>query len=639
MLNPRQQEAVQSDPNTPTLVLAGAGTGKTHVIAHRVLHLCKDLRLHPMRVAAITFTRKAANELSTRLAGLHPNLASVKTGTFHSFAIDIMKNLKKAPIDSPISRSNFTIMDAKDQKNFVKAIVLDNLPDDFLFEEKKDAVDACVRFINARKEAMQRHKDVPAYLLENPIAQYCHRIYELYEKKAFAENLFDFTEIILRVYFCLLNDKTTRDYVANHYDHFLVDEYQDTNPIQEAFIKVLLNGKETLTCVGDDDQSIYSWRGAKAEYIVSFPERYTNASVITLEENYRSSQNILTAANNVIVNNDVRHKKVLFSNIPDSNDINVTECHNNWDEATHVAETIVSEIEKGTQAKDIAVLFRSNFQTFALEIVFGQLGLPYKMTGGQNFFDREEIKAVLGYLKLIVNPNDSTALAVAASFPKRRIGQKLLNSIGYQAASEGMTLVECLGESKSKGAKELHAVLTTLTKMSETRGLYELVDYAIFDSGVYNYFGELRDEEKAISKKENLEALVDNITRYPETTSVDEFLEHIILTAEGNKKGDENNAISFSTIHGAKGLEYPIVYLIGVSEGILPHKRSIETGDIAEERRLAYVAITRAKSKLNISHFSHDSRGGFFARSSFVDEMKLPNAKTFVIESEEQMVW
>jgi DNA helicase-2/ATP-dependent DNA helicase PcrA len=623
MLNIKQYEAVNSPYDKPTLVLAGAGTGKTTVIAHRVLHLCKDLGLSPSRIGAITFTRKAANELKERLSGLHSNLAVVKTGTFHSFAIDLMKVLKAAPIDTPLSRSKFTIMDSKDQKNFVKKIVETNGFSTSLFEDKKDAVSTCVRYINSRKEAMQRARDVPAGFYEKPVTTYCQSIYRIYEQKAFDQNLYDFTEIILRLYICLINDQPTRDYVSGMFSHLLVDEYQDTNPLQESFVRVLLNGSLSITAVGDDDQSIYGWRGAKSEFILSFPERYENSAVVTLEENYRSSQNILNAANNVIGNNDVRHKKELFSNIPETNAIELQECYNNWAEANYVAETILEDIENGVNASDIAVLFRSNFQTFALEIVFGQLGIPYKMTGGQNFFDREEIKAVLGYLKLMINPNDSTSLAVASSFPKRRIGAKLLTGIEYKAVTEGMTLVESLAESSSKGCKELNLVLRELCSMDESHSLSEIIEYAVHGSGIFDYFSSLKDSEKAEAKRENLQALVDNITRYPENTTVEEFLEHIMLSAEGNKKGDENNAVSFSTIHGVKGLEFPTVFMIGVSDGILPHKRSIEEGDISEERRLAYVAITRAKSKLRISNFNSDNRGLYFAPSVFIKEMKL----------------
>lgn len=625
MLNKKQTEAVTSSPANPLLVLAGAGTGKTTVIVHRIKYLCKDLGVNPMRVGAITFTRKAADELRERLAALHPNLEHVKTGTFHSFAIDIMKRLSNAPIDTSINISNFSIMDAKDQKNLIKKIVNNHKFDAYLFEEQKDAINACLRYINARKEAMQRFKDVPPELHKNPIPNYCHFIYGLYEEITLRQKLFDFTEIILRLYICLKTDENARRFVSGMFDHLLVDEFQDTNLLQFSFIQMLLNGKPSLTLVGDDDQSIYGWRGAKIELIIGFPDQFKNSKVIALEENYRSSQNILNAANNVIGNNAVRHKKVLYSNIEDSNDIEIKACENNWAEAHHVAETIAEDIENGAQAKDIAVLFRSNFQTFALEVVFGQMGIPYKMTGGTNFFDREEIKAVLGYLKLMINPFDSTSLAVAASYPKRRIGEKILSSIEYQSATQGISMVEGLEENSSKGCKALFAVMQDLTSMNKTRSLTEIVEYAVYDSGVFDYFSTLKDEEKAINKKENLQALVDNVSRYPENTTVEEFLEQIMLASEGNKKGDENNAISFSTIHGAKGLEYPTVFMIGVSEGILPHKRAIEAGDTDEERRLAYVAITRAKSKLHISHYMMDNRGGFFSPSSFIDEMNLTN--------------
>ena len=624
MLNTRQQKAVEMPHDTPLLVLAGAGTGKPSVITYRILHLCKNMGLDPRKVLAVTFTKKAATEMSERLVSLHPNLEMVRTGTFHSAAISIMRSLRSAPIESPISKSNYTIMDAKDQRNLVKGIIAENLPVDGLFEEKKDALDTCVRYINSRKEAMQRSKDVTDNYKMNDIQRYCFLIYGLYENLTRAQNLYDFTEIILKLYLCLKKHEHVRD-VASSFSHILVDEFQDTNKLQYEFIKLLLNGRGALTVVGDDDQSIYAWRGSKIDYIIGFEKHFERSNKVTLEENYRSTKTILTAANNVIKNNEERHEKTLFSNLQEGEVIDVVEARSNFDEANYVAEEIMDEMNKGADPKDIAVLFRSNFQTFAIEIVFSQFGIPYKVTGGQNFFDREEIKAVLAYLKMTINPNDSVALETATSFPRRRIGQKILKTVGYKAHTQGLTLIEAMEEETGKGSKGFSSVMSKLISQNAQSGLGDLIHTAIYDTGVYDYFASLKDTEKAENKTDNLNALMDNVKTYADHTSLEEFLESVALTAEGNKKGDEKNSVSFSTIHGAKGLEFPIVHMIGMSEGIFPSRRAVEADSLPEERRLAYVGITRAKKKLKMSSHMVDQQGNSLNKSRFIREMELPS--------------
>lgn len=621
MLNAKQLKATNLPAYAPALVIAGAGSGKTTVLTNRIYKLASVDLIPPHTILAVTFTRKAANELKARCAQLDSRLAIVRTGTFHSAAIEIMRDLRSSAIDTPLSRATFTIMDSKDQKNLVKSIVEAHPAPAGLFEEKKDAIDACVRFINARKEDMQRAADVVVSDW-NHVAIYAFSIYQYYEALTLKQNLFDFTEILFRLYLCLRDHKPSRDYISSKINHILIDEYQDTNALQSALVDMLLNGSSTITAVGDDDQSIYRWRGAKTEYILEFEKNYKGVNIVTLEENYRSTQSILTAANNVIKNNEERHEKVLFSNIESSSDdISLTTFSRSWDEAESIAESIKEQMDQGRQPKDFAILFRSNFQTLELESVFGKHGLPYRLTGGTNFFERVEIKAVMAYLKLTINPNDSSALATACAYPKRRIGEKILKELQYKSATTGLTLVEALGESKSKGCIALFECLNKLTQMNSS--LEDIIETTVHDSGIFQHFSDLRDVDKADATKENLLTLIANASRYAENCTVEEFLEQAALTAEGNKKGDENNAISFSTIHGAKGLEYPVVYLIGLSENTLPHKRSIMENDVSEERRLAYVAITRAKEKLHLSNYLIDRSGSFMSCSRFITEMQL----------------
>ena len=604
--NEQQMEAIMAPADANLLVLAPAGSGKTSTVIQRIIKLCKFDKIHPSEIIAVSFTKKAAGEIAERLVAKHPNLGMVKTGTFHRVALDILKMLRSERPECTFATQQHTILDTDGQKSVIKRIVKDNPPREELFKDKRSMISNIASFINNRKEEMLRAGDLEPNP-RNEIYTYCAKIYALYERDCLQKKVLDFTEIILRLVEGLQNDSATRQYVQSKVSYLLVDEYQDTNRLQSEMIELLIGDRGILSVVGDDDQSIYSWRGAKSSFILGFAERYKNAKVVTLTQNYRSTKPIIDAANNIIQQNSVRHDKAMISNKDGDLPIFTSQFYSNWEEANHVADDIKSKIEQGASINDIAILYRRNSLSYAFESCLTERGIPYVMSTGVGFFDREEIKAAIAYLSLTLNPTDSAAFERVCSYPKRGIGDKKIAAINYLVASQGLTYIEALAEDGSKGCKALCLVLSELSDQRHAP-MTSLISAVIQETGLYEMFEKHKDATLSEVKTDNLNVLM-QIAEQNDEVELADFLENIALTTEGPKTGEDHNSVVLSTVHGVKGLEFEHVYIVGLCENIFPHSKSVDDLEqLEEERRLAYVAITRAKSQLSMTSFKAEPR-------------------------------
>ena len=631
--NKEQNEAIMASADTPLLVLAPAGSGKTSTLIQRVIKLCKVDKFHPNKIIAVTFTKKAAAEIHERLVEKHPNLGMVQSGTFHRIALDILKMLRNELPHCSFATNQHSIIDSDGQKSIIRRIVKENPPRESLFPDKKNMVASIAAFINNRKEEMLRSREIEVNP-KNEIHTYCTKIYELYESDCVRKKLLDFAEIILRLVEGLRDHKNVREFVQSKIDYVLVDEYQDTNPMQSAFVDLLIGSSRRLTCVGDDDQSIYSWRGAKNTFILNFEKRNPGANVITLHNNYRSTKPIIAAANNLIIQNSVRHAKKMISNKSGDIPIFTKEFYNSWDEANHIADEIKKKVDAGEDISSIAILYRRNSLSFPIESCLTERSIPYAMATGVGFFDREEILAALAYLTLIHNPTDSAAFERVCSYPKRGIGDKKIAVINYLVASQGMTFLEALEEENSKGSKILCAVLKSLTVQKHSP-LTSLIHSVLHETGLYEMFEKHKDATKSEVKTDNLNVLM-QIAERSDKIELEDFLENIVLTSEGRKTGEDKKSVILSTVHGVKGLEFEHVYVAGFSENIFPHSKSVDVLEqLEEERRLAYVAITRAKSELSLTSFKMESKAtSANLPSRFLSECGLTiNGKNHEIKS------
>lgn len=603
-LNEKQQQAVSAPPNHQ-LILAGAGSGKTRVLVHRITWLIASGQASPYSILAVTFTNKAAQEMRNRMAELlQAPISSLWIGTFHGLAHRLLRQHWQ---DAGLPEG-FQILDSDDQLRYIKRVIKALELDDTRWKPKQ-----AQGFINSKKDAgLRPHHIEPGFDL---FAKTQLRIYAAYEAACQQAGVIDFAEILLRSYELLRDNKVLLQHYQQRFQYILVDEFQDTNAIQYAWLRQLAGDKNYLTIVGDDDQSIYGWRGAKIENIRKFSQDFANAQVIRLEQNYRSTQTILSASNALISHNTGRLGKELWTQDVEGEDIALYEAFNEIDEAHF----ITAEIKKWGQLhsfSDIAILYRSNAQSRVLEESLIQANIPYRIYGGQRFFERAEIKDALAYLRLVANAHDGAAFERVINWPTRGIGEQTQAMIREQSKQGQQSLWDAahfLIEQQvlsGRAAKALHVFLNLIEQLRETvwnaDTLYEQVEAVIKGSGLIEQYRST-DRDKMLSRLENLEELITAARTYQpehdEGSILNSFLAHAALEA-GEEQADAHQAcVQLMTLHSAKGLEFPLVFICGLEEGLFPHQMAIaEHKHVEEERRLCYVGMTRAMQKLVLSY-------------------------------------
>lgn len=605
-LNDAQLKAVTAPLENNLLVLAGAGSGKTRVLIHRIWWLLQHgVSCH--NILAVTFTNKASQEMKNRLEEmLHLKLDQMWVGTFHSLTHRL---LRIHWLEANLPQS-FQVMDSDDQLRILrrihKALTLD---------EEKWPVKNSQSFINSCKDKCQRAKDIP----QNFTVATLLRVYKEYEDLCARGGLVDFSELILRAYELLLRNEELRVHYRNRFQYIFADEFQDTNSLQYLFIKLLTKDSGKLMAVGDDDQSIYSWRGADSGNMQQLTLDFPRMEIIKLEQNYRSTGNILKAANAVIQHNESRLGKNLWTSGEQGEKITLYSAFNEMDEANYISNSIENFCRRGHKFSDIAVLYRSNAQSRVLENQLTRLQIPYIIYGGLRFYDRAEIKDTLAYLRLAINKNDDAAFERIVNVPTRGIGETTLIALRDYVRESQISLwsaaKEMLENKKfnSRAANSLQgfiSLIESIAKEITNLELSDIVDYAAKVSGLKKHFAEDKTE-RGQAKVENIEELVVAAKQFAFATEAKDnadllnlFLAHIFLeSTEESRNIDTKDNVSLMTLHAAKGLEFPIVFISGMEEGLFPHAMSLEPEDkLEEERRLCYVGMTRAMKKLHLLH-------------------------------------
>ncbi len=610
-LNEAQRDAVTL-PLRSSLVLAGAGSGKTRVLVHRIAWLVQTEGISPWSILAVTFTNKAAAEMRGRIEQiLDMPVRGMWVGTFHSIAHRLLRtHWQEANLPE-----NFQILDSDDQLRIIKRIMKAMNLDDTKWPPRQ-----AQWFINAKKdEGLRSFHYQPSF---DPFEKTMHEVYAAYEAECSKLGVVDFAELLMRSNELWLNNTAIRDHYRDRFRYVLVDEFQDTNTIQYAWLRNLVGDRDNLMAVGDDDQSIYGWRGARIENIRLFTEHFHNAQTIKMEQNYRSTGTILKAANAVIANNPDRLGKDLWTQGVDGDPIRVYTAFNEVEEARFVAERIRDAVAKELTYSDIAILYRSNAQSRVLEEAMLRAGLPYRIYGGQRFFERAEIKNALAYLRLASNPDDDTSLERVINVPPRAIGEKTVQIIRDGAREANVSMWRAarqIVQQKVLPARVVNAVaafidlIEGLSSSNTELPLHEFADHAIQMSGLIEMYKKEKGE-KGRARIENLEELVSACREFdPEQSFDDEeqqvmapldaFLSHAALEAGETQADQFADSVQMMTLHSAKGLEFPMVFLVGMEEGLFPHSMSMEDPDgLEEERRLCYVGITRAMRQLYLTY-------------------------------------
>lgn len=599
LLNPKQLEAVESIQG-PNLVLAGAGTGKTRVLTTRVAYILDQNVAQPSQILCVTFTNKAAREMAERVQKLIPNRFDRMPwmGTFHSLGAKIIRNHAEA-----IGlKSSFTILDKDDQVALIKQI---------LKSEGLDQSQISPKYVQSKidnwKNKALNPNDINAQHLDSFIDDKVANIYKIYQSRLFNINCLDFGDLLLQCINLFKIEDILKRY-SNNFKFILVDEYQDTNTAQYIWLKLLSSFHHNICCVGDDDQSIYSWRGAQADNMLKFEKENKNTKTIKLEQNYRSTNNILKSASSLISYNELRLGKELYSEQGDGNKINIHLTNSSGDEASLIAKEILKYSQTQPNFDEMAVLVRATFQTREIEESLIKYSVPYRIVGGIRFYERAEIKDSISYLRLVYEKQDDVAFERALMIPKRGIGDKSFGKIISLAKDKSLSLYQASqllagsDEIPKKASASLLSFIDLIdrcTAMTASKKFNDILKILLDESG---YMEMLKNDKNinALSKIENIKELIVAMDDY---ASIEEFLEHIALVSAVDETQNDSK-VSLMTLHAAKGLEYEFVFLPGWEEGLFPHQKTIdESGNkgIEEERRLAYVGITRAKKNLNIS--------------------------------------
>ena len=659
-LNPVQKEAVQHSQG-PLLILAGAGSGKTRVITHRIAYLCRVQGVAPYRIAAVTFTNKAAQEMRTRLEGLiGPMAERVHIRTFHSLGLYIIRNHYEL-LDL---KSGFSIYDSAAQKSLVKTILKEQkVSKDFIRPE------SIISKMEGYRDRLIGPEELP--LARDPYEEAAQQVYVEYKARLKANQAVDFSDLLFESVRLLQKNDEIRDHYQQFWQHFLIDEYQDTNHGQYLLGRIIAEKHRNIVVVGDDDQSIYSWRGADITNILSFEKDYPEARILKLEENYRSTPVILKAASRVIANNSQRREKTLFTSRDSGEDVRYQVYDSEFEEARSVVSRIRTLRKQGRKLSDFAIFYRTNAQSRVYEQVLNEEGLPYVLYGGFRFFDRKEVKDLLSYLAVIVNPEDSISLERIINVPARAVGDRSVEKLQEFSYDEGISLYDAMARASelprfrpASTLKELHSLFEHWRAMQADQPPSAIAKAVYEQSGMKEYFSSDPDPE-SVSREENVGELISSIQDYESRVnppregqsalqsegagtivpsnddtganvaddakpSISGFLQNVtLLTSESNPAQTEEelqDCIHLMTLHNAKGLEFPVVFLTGMEEGLLPHQFSLDDGNIEEERRLVYVGITRAKEELYVSHARFRRAGGSVQPrmpSRFIEEIGL----------------
>ena len=652
-LNGPQREAVLCTEG-PLLVLAGAGSGKTRVLTHRIAHLVEDLNVAPWQIMAITFTNKAAAEMRERLQSLIGGGArGMWVSTFHSMCVRILRT----DCERVGFAKGFTIYDDSDSKRLVEQIM-----DELNIDKKRYPIPALRNRISQAKNDLQV-AEVFAEKTSDQVGQVAARVYTRLQERLRQLNAFDFDDLLLYTWLLLKNHPDVLAAYQNRFRYLMVDEYQDTNHAQYVLTQLLAAAHKNIMVVGDDDQSIYSWRGADLRNILDFEKDYPEARVVKLEENYRSMGNILAAANAVIANNLTRKPKKLFTSKPAGDKISVYSATDERDEGRWIASEIEHQHGEGMSYNQIAVFYRTNAQSRMLEDMLMRAGVPYRLIGGTRFFDRAEIRDVMAYLNLVVNPADDVAAHRVINVPKRGIGKTTVEHIDYVARETGITFLQaaelCIADDQIRSATR-KAIAEFVALIHEAQGyagdLRKVVEAIVDKAGLIRAL-EAENSDDAAGRIENIQELFGVVDEYAQThddadalfepptaedapgaddeppvrtfqaNSLPDFVEWVTLRTDMDTVAEDGEAITMMTIHAAKGLEFDCVFVAGMEESLFPHGNSSQDSQgLEEERRLAYVAITRARKKLYLTNaFTRQIFGQSSANppSRFIGEIPL----------------
>jgi DNA helicase-2/ATP-dependent DNA helicase PcrA len=607
-LNPQQQQAVIAGTG-PILVVAGPGSGKTRVLTHRVAYLVGVMGVRPYNILAVTFTNKAAREMESRIAALLNMDLSVpgaksysmpQLGTFHATCARLLRREAEAlPFDA-----NFVIFDTDDQNDLVKRAL-----QELNIDEKRFRAESVRASISNAKNELVLPEDFPIQTYRDEVVK---RVYQRYQELLLLNNAVDFDDLLLWTAFLLEENLAVREKYARRFEHVLVDEFQDTNQAQYQVLKHWASFHRNLFVVGDTDQAIYAWRGADYRNVLRFEKDYPDAQVILLEQNYRSTQAILDVAMSIIDQNPHRRRKLLFTERGSGLKVRLHECYDDRMEAAFIVDTLANMVARQeAQPKDFAVMYRTNAQSRILEEAFLHANLPYRLVGAQRFYGRREIKDLIAYLRVVHNPNDELSLTRILNVPARGIGGKTVLALHTESKKNGITLGGLLTgigsgsipEEKVAFSNRAYAALMNFGSMTNHwRNLaidhppLALLDQILSDTEYRSYIDDGSDDGN--DRWENIMELRRLAAEYQER-SLSEFLEEIALVSDQDTYDSNTNAPTFLTLHAAKGLEFPVVFIIGLADGTLPHMRSLESPDaMEEERRLLYVGVTRAKDQL-----------------------------------------
>lgn len=599
-LNDKQYEAVVNTDGT-CLVIAGAGSGKTKVLTHKIAYLLEEKDVKPWNILAITFTNKAANEMKERVGNLVGEAAKdMWIGTFHSICVKILRRF----IDRIGFEHSFVIFDTSDQRTLIKECLKDLQIDDKMF------TDRIVQFeISNAKNDMKEPEEYEAISKGDYRKEKIASVYRLYQKRLKENNAIDFDDIINYTIKIFKENEDVLDYYTNKFNYILVDEYQDTNKSQFTLIRLLADAHGNITVVGDNDQGIYSFRGADISNILNFEKDFKGTKIIKLEQNYRCTQNILNAANSVIKNNEVKYKKKLWTENEEGSLPTFHVSDDEYDEGRYIVEEINHlRREEYYKYSDFAVLYRMNSQSRAIEEILRREDIPYKIVGGLKFYERKEIKDIIAYLRLINNTSDNLALKRIINEPKRGIGKTSLDKIQAISEQTGIPMYNIIKEADQYGlarvyanAQSFVAVIEDLISKKDEYTITELIKHTLKETG-YTKALEEENSIEAENRIENLEEFLTVAVQFEEEEAENDlssFLEGITLSSDLDGMDEEEESVTLMTLHSAKGLEFPVVFLVGMEEGIFPGYKSIgEPKELEEERRLCYVGITRAKNNL-----------------------------------------
>lgn len=615
-LNEKQKEAVMSTKG-PLLVIAGAGSGKTRVLTTRIAYLIEEEKVNPTHILAITFTNKAAKEMKERVISLLGPIAyQIQISTFHSFGLQLMKE----NYEVLGYQSNFTIMDSDDTLTIIKKIIKE-----LGYDPKEYNPKAIRSKISGAKNELMNAKEYEKYAA-TAYEEVVVKVFERYEKKLKSNNSFDFDDLLMKPIELFQKHPDILKKYQEKYEYVLVDEYQDTNEAQYILTKMMSAKHKNICVVGDDSQAIYAWRGANYKNILNFEKDFENSKVILLEENYRSTKNILNVANDIIKNNKQKKEKKLWTANEEGLKIKYHKSENEKDEAFYVVTEIERLLNEGVQEKEIAVLYRTNAQSRNMEEALLKENIPYKVVGSFYFYNRKEIKDLICYLKLIYNPNDDVSFMRIVNVPKRGIGEKTLETLSQNAFNNNSSLYDAIQSGKEAEFKKIIEILR-----NKDCSLTELVDSILELTGIKE---ELEHEKtlEADIRLENLEEFKTITKTFEEKNgiiSLEDFLNEISLVSDIEEHKNNVDVVTLMTVHSAKGLEFEHVFLIGMEEGIFPHNNSLmDAEQIEEERRLCYVAVTRAKQTLHLVNARRRTIFGdvsYNLPSRFIDEINENN--------------